>query len=53
MTVTLSEAILTGVSGLLLWSVAELVKLTRLVAALQAHQEDINARLNRLEDKAS
>jgi len=48
----LSDVLLTIISGLLLWAVGELIKLTRMTSALQAHQQDHDNRIKRLENKA-
>jgi len=53
MTVPLTEALLGLIAAILLWTVTELWKLSKVVAGMQAHSEDTNRRLERLEDRTA
>lgn len=51
MDVALTDALLGVVAAILLWTVTELWKVSKVVAAMQAHAQDTDRRLAMLEDR--
>lgn len=52
MELPLTETLLGIIAALLLWTVTELWKISKVVAAIQTHSKDIDRRIARLEDAA-
>ena len=50
MTIPLTEALLSLIAAILLWTVTELWKVSKVVASLQTHTDDTDRRLEKLED---
>lgn len=51
MTIPLTEALLGIIAAILLWTVTELWKISKVVAAMQTHSEDTDRRISMLEDR--
>ena len=51
MIMPLTEALLSIIAAILLWTVTELWKLSKVVAAMQAHTKDTDRRIAMLEDR--
>ncbi len=51
MTIPLTEALLSLTTAILLWSVTELWKLSKVVSSLQTHAKDTDRRIAMLEDR--
>lgn len=49
--IPITEALLGLVAAILLWTVTELWKLSKVVASLQTHSKDTDRRVERLEDR--
>jgi len=49
--IPLTESLLGVVAAILLWTVTELWKISKVVAAMQAHSKDTDRRLSRIEDQ--
>ena len=51
MELPLTETLLGVIATILLWTVGELWKLSKIVASMQTHSEDTDRRINNLETK--
>tara|TARA_R100000458_G_C8185151_1_gene180799 strand:+ start:446 stop:607 length:162 start_codon:yes stop_codon:yes gene_type:complete len=51
MTIPLTEALLGIIAAILLWTVTELWKISKVVAAMQQHAEDVDRRIALLENR--
>lgn len=51
MALPLTETLLGVIATILLWTVSELWKLSKIVASMQTHEKDTDRRINNLETK--